>query len=316
MMKASGKIVVLGGTGFVGRTLVGVLQAHGFEVDVLSRNRERLRHLLVYPRVRVLSTDVYAPATLARRFAGADAVINLVGILQGTGSGPKSFEKAHVELTRTVIAAMRDAGVRRLLQMSALNAGAGDSHYLRTRGDAERLVKASELDWTIFQPSVIFGPGDGLYQRFGGLAQILPLLPLARADARFAPVYVKDVCAAMLATLTRPESIRQSYPLVGPKVYTLAEIARYSAQMVGRRPLIFRLPNFLGRLQGMFFDPLPAAIKPFSSDNFRALAHASVSDRNGLVELGIAPTPVEVIVPDYLSRGDHQRALDAYRADR
>ena len=211
---------------------------------------------------------------------------------------------------------MRGAGVQRLLQMSALNAGAGDSHYLRTRGEAERLVKSSELHWTIFQPSVIFGPGDGLYQRFASLLGLLPVLPLARAQTRFAPVYVKDVAEAMLATLERPESIRQTYPLVGPTIYTLAQIARYAAQVTGRRRVIFGLPNLFGRLQGMVFDPLPAALKPFSSDNFRSLAYDSVSERNGLAQLGIRPTPVELIVPDYLSRGDHQRALDSYRADR
>jgi NADH dehydrogenase len=315
-MASPGKIVVLGGTGFVGRTLVGVLQAHGYAVDVLSRNRERLRDLLVYPQVRVLSTNVYDTAALQQRLVGADAVINLIGVLQNNGMGGRDYERAHVELARTLIAAMRGAGVRRLLQMSALNAGAGDSHYLRTRGEAERLVKASELDWTIFQPSVIFGPGDGLYQRFGSLLQLLPVLPLARASARFQPVYVKDVAAAMALTLERPESIRQIYPLVGPNTYTLGEIADYSAQMIGKRRLVFGLPNAFGRLQGLFFDPLPAAIKPFSSDNFRSLAHDSVSTRNGLTELGIRPTPPELIVPDYLSTGDHQRALDQYRADR
>ena len=315
-MKALGKIVVLGGTGFVGRTLVGALQERGYSVDVLSRNRERLRHLLVYPRVRVLSTDVYSATALQSRLAGADAVINLIGVLQSDGGGGKGFERAHVELTGTLIAAMRGAGVQRLLQMSALNAGAGDSHYLRTRGEAERLVKSSELHWTIFQPSVIFGPGDGLYQRFASLLGLLPVLPLARAQTRFAPVYVKDVAEAMLATLERPESIRQTYPLVGPTIYTLAQIARYAAQVTGRRRLIFGLPNLFGRLQGMVFDPLPAALKPFSSDNFRSLAYDSVSERNGLAQLGIRPTPVELIVPDYLSRGDHQRALDSYRADR
>ncbi len=309
-------VVILGGTGFVGRTLVAYLQAAGYRVDVLSRNRERLRHLLVYPGVRVLSTDVYSQAQLERRIAGADAVINLIGILQGTGSSDRDFQRAHVQLTAGLIAAMQARGVRRLLQMSALHAGNEASHYLRTRGEAERLVKASTLDWTIFQPSVIFGPGDGLYQRFGALLGLLPILPLARANARFQPVYVKDVAAAMVASLQRLDSVRQTYPLVGPKIYTLGEIVRYVAQQIGRRRLVLPLPNLFGRLQGMFFDPMPAAIKPFSSDNFRSLGVDSVSTRNGLLELGIQPTPVEMIVPDYLSRGDHQRALDLYRAER
>jgi len=316
LMAKQQKVVILGGTGFVGRSLVACLQASDYHVDVLSRNRERLRHLLVYPGVRVMSADVYAQSQLEQRIAGADAVINLVGILQGSGSSDRDFQRAHVQLTATLLAAMQARGVRRLLQMSALQAGNGDSHYLRTRGEAERLVKASTLDWTIFQPSVIFGPGDGLYQRFGTLLKLMPVLPLARAKARFQPVYVKDVAAAMVASLQRLDAIGQTYPLVGPKIYTLAEIVRYVAKQIGKRRLVLPLPNALGRLQGMVFDPLPASIKPFSSDNFRSLALDSVSTRNGLLELGIDPTPVEMVVPDYLSSGDHQRVLDSYRADR
>ena len=172
------KIVIVGGTGFVGRTLVHMLVSAGHRVDVLSRNRERQRELLIYPAVRVISTDVYDPKALARAFRGADAVVNLVGILNEFGNSGRGFEKAHVSLTRTIVDACGEAGVSRLIQMSALNAGAGQSHYLRTRGQAEDVVKQSSLDWTLIRPSVIFGPGDGLFMRFAALLRIAPVLPL------------------------------------------------------------------------------------------------------------------------------------------
>ena len=310
------KIIVLGGTGFVGRSLVHALQAAGHSVDVLSRNRELQRELGVYPTVRTLSANVYDGAALARHFAGADVVVNLVGVLQNNGFGGKDFERAHVALTETVIAAMKQAGVARLLQMSSLRAGEGDSHYLRSRGQAEAKVKASGLAWTIFQPSVIFGPGDGLFCRFAPLLKIAPVLPLARAGARFQPVYVKDVAQAFLRALERGDSVGKTYPLVGPKTLTLAELVRWTAQILGVRRLVLPLPGPIGYLQGLAFDPLPAGLKPFSSDNYKSLAVDSVSERNGLAELGIRPTPMELVVPEYIGRSEHQRDLDRYRAVR
>ena len=310
------KIVVLGGTGFVGQALVHALQAAGHNVDVLSRNREQHRELGVYEHVRTLSTNVYDAAALTRHFFGADVVINLVGVLQNNGFGGKDFERAHVTLTETVIAAMRKAGVKRLLQMSSLRAGEGDSNYLRSRGQAEAKVKTSGLDWTLFQPSVIFGPGDGLFCRFAPMLKLLPVMPLARASARFQPVYVKEVAQAFLLALDRADTIGKAYPLVGPKTYTLGELVRYTARVLGVKRLVIPLPNLLGRLQGLAFDVLPAALKPFSSDNFKSLATDSVSERNGLVELGIRPTPLELVVPEYINTSGHQRQLDTYRADR
>lgn len=315
-MAKSLKIVVLGGTGFVGRALVHALQAAGHRVDVLSRNRETQRELGVYENVRTLSTKVYDAADLTRHFFAADAVINLVGVLQNNGFGGKDFERAHVTLTDTVIAAMRKAGVKRLLQMSSLRAGEGDSHYLRTRGQAEARVKSSGLDWTLFQPSVIFGPGDGLFCRFAPALKLLPILPLARADARFQPVYVKEVAQAFVLALASAQTIGKTYPLVGPKTYTLGELVKYTAKVLGVSRLVLPLPNVIGRLQGLAFDVLPAALKPFSSDNFKSLAIDSVSERNGLTELGIRPTPLELVVPEYICTSEHQRQLDAYRADR
>jgi uncharacterized protein YbjT (DUF2867 family) len=305
-------IVVLGGTGFVGSRLVPALLREGWQVRVPSRNRSARRELTVLPGVEVVDARLHEAAQLDRLLAGADAVVNLVGILNEPGRDGSGFRRAHVDLTRRLLAGCERNGVRRLLQMSALNAGRGTSHYLRSRGEAEALVRDSALDWTIFQPSVIFGPGDGLFMRFASLLSLTPLLPLARARARFAPVYVGDVVAAFMRALADPATIRRSYELYGPQVMTLEEIVRYTARHAGMKRIVLPLPDLLGRLQGALFDLIPG--KPFSSDNFRSLLVDSVGGIDGLYALGIAKTPVDEVMPQLLAKSARQRHLDIDRA--
>lgn len=310
----SRRIVVLGGTGFVGRHLVSRLVARGWQVRVPSRNRASQRELLVLPQANVQTCDVYNRDALAAQLRGADAVINLVGILNEPGFGGRGFERAHVQLTRTLIEACGDAGVSRLLQMSALNAGRGRSHYLRTRGEAEAAVRASGLDWTVFQPSVIFGPGDGLFGRFHALLKLAPALPLARAHAKFAPVYVGDVVEAFVRALDDRATIRRTYELYGPQVLSLKQIVQYTARHAGLRRVVLPLPDALGRLQALAMDLVPG--KPFSSDNFLSLMTDSVGGVDGLYQLGIGKTPVDAIVPPLLQPSGRQERLDRYRAGR
>lgn len=309
-MNAS-RIVVFGGTGFVGQRLVPSLARAGFDVIVPSRNRERQRDLFVLPGVQVVDADPYAPDDVYRLLDGADAAINLVGILNERGRDGAGFQRAHVALTEKIIAACHATGTTRLLQMSALNAGRGSSHYLRTRGEAEARVKASGLDWTIFQPSVIFGPGDGLFGRFASLLTLAPILPLARAEAKFAPVYVGDVMEAFTRALDEPASVGQSYELYGPQVLSLAEIVRYTARHLGLRRLVLPLPDALARLQAAIFDFVPG--KPFSTDNYLSLKIDSVGGIDGLHRLGIVPTPIDAIVPAQLAPRARQRRYDTYR---
>lgn len=309
------RIVVLGGTGFVGSHLVPRLAPQGLSVTVLSRNRERHRELAVLPTVRVISADVYDPKVLAAHFQGADAVINLVGILNEPGFDGAGFRRAHVELTRLAIGAMKTAGVPRLLQMSSLRAGEGESWYLRTRGEAEAQVKSSGLDWTIFRPSVIFGRGDGLFNRFAMLLKLAPVMPLARAEARFAPVFVGDVCAAFERALADRATIGQTYELGGPDVVTLREVVTITRDALGLSRLVVGLPDVLGKLQAAVFGLVPG--KPLSLDNFRSLLLDSVPKSDGLAALGIQPTPMAAIVPRMLRGEDgKQDELDAYRRSR
>ncbi|MEP6882588.1 MAG: complex I NDUFA9 subunit family protein [Dokdonella sp.] len=305
------KIVVLGGTGFVGGHMVPRLQADGHRISVLSRNRELNLDLGVLPGVMVENCDVHDRAALTRKFDGADAVINLVGILNESGSDGRGFKKAHVDLTETVIAACKAAKVPRLLQMSALRAGEGASHYLRTRADAESRVRDSRLAWTIFRPSVIFGRGDGLFFRFASLLRFAPFLPLARANAKFAPVYVGDVAEAFARALAHPHSIGHTYELFGPHVISLRAIVKWTAALIGKRRGVIGLPDSLGYLQALVGEWLPG--KPISRDNFRSLLLDSVGEKDGLGELGIVAMPMKMIVPAMLARDAHQRRLQHFR---
>lgn len=304
------KIVVLGGTGFIGSHLVTALVAKGCAVTVLSRNREKRRDLLVLPSVKLLSTDVYDRAALVQRFGGHDAVINLVGILNETGDA--RFSRAHADLTASVIAACREAGVARLLQMSSLNAGNHASSYLKTRGEAETLVKNSGLDWTIFRPSIVYGRGDGLISRFHSLLKLSPLLPLARPKAKIAPVYVGDVVQAFTRCVDDSATCGHLCELYGPEVYTLARIARLIRDAAHLHRVVLPLPDALGWLQARACDFIPG--KPFSSDNFKSLKLDSVGSRDGLADLGITPRRFEILLPELLARTQHERRMDEARA--
>ena len=305
------RIVILGGTGFVGSHLVPRLHADGHVIKILSRNREKHRDLAVLPRASVVSTDIYDRDALCARLIGADAAINLVGILNERGSNGSGFRKAHVELTENLIAACQSAGVSRLVQMSALRAGEGESYYLRTRGEAEAKVKASRLAWTIFRPSVIFGPGDGLFFRFASLLRIAPVLPLARAHAKFAPVYVGDVAEAFARAIAHPHAAGRTYELFGPRTIELIDLVRWTAELTGKRRWILPLPDALGYAQAFVGEWLPG--KPISRDNFRSLKLDSVGTNDGLAALGIVATPMDVVMPRLLRGENWQRQLDRFR---
>ncbi|GAA4803265.1 complex I NDUFA9 subunit family protein [Lysobacter hankyongensis] len=289
-------VVVLGGSGFVGRTLVARLLAQGHRVRVLTRDAQTRAR--VPADATLLAGDVFDAAFLHEAFDGADAVINLVGILNERGDDGRGFRKVYVELAEAVIAEMHTAGPRRLLQMSALHAGDGESHYLKARGEAEARVRASTLEWTLFRPSVIAGPGDGLFCRFAQLLRFAPGLPLGGADVRFQPVWVGDVADAFVRALDDDATIGRSYDLVGPEVMTLGGIVKLTARTKGWTRVVLPLPGALGRLQAEVGEHLPG--KPISRDNWRSLQRDSTSDDNGLPALGIPPTDVRAKLPEIL----------------
>lgn len=306
-------VCVLGGTGFVGYHLIAQLNNAGKHVRVLTRRRERHRDLLVLPFVEVVEADVHDPAQLERHFADRDAVVNLVGILNEKGHRGEGFRHVHIDLTKKVLDACKQQGVKRLLHMSALgaDAGSGPSYYLRTKGEAENHLHtfaAPAVAVTSFRPSVIFGRGDGLFNRFAQLLQIAPVLPLARPNARFAPVYVGDVAARFAAALEDRSTFGKRYDLCGPEVWTLMEIVRYVRRLKRWRRLLLPLPDWAAKLQASVFEFVPG--KPFSRDNYASLRVDSVCPQGGT-----CPTPVEAVVPHYLGEENRQTRLQDLRRE-
>ena len=296
-------IGILGGTGFLGTRLVARLIKDGHSVTVLSRDREQHKHLLVLPGLTLENCDVYDAAQLSEHFRGKDVVINLVGILNERGFGGGGFRRAHTELTRCVLQAARSAGVTRLLQVSALQAAVdGPSHYLRSKGEAEKLIResGSGLEWTIFKPSVLFGPGDSFLNRFAALL------------ACFQPVLVDDVIEALLRCLRGGPCEAQTYELGGPQIYSLREIVELVAKLTGRRRWIIGLPNFLARLQGLVMNFVPG--RPYSTDNDLSLTVDSVCSVDGFARLGIKPQSMMASALQYLGALEDNARLSHNRA--
>ena len=262
--------------------------------------------------VTLVEADVYDTAALEKQFSGAGAVVSMAGILNEAGFGGKGFDRVHVELVEGVIEACRAAGVRRLLHVSALNAGKGESHYLKSKGRAEQaLLAADDLDVTIFQPSVIFGPGDDFFNRFAMMLSLAPVMPLACPDSRLQPVYAGDVTGAMVTALGDPMTYGQSYQLAGPLEYTLKELVQWTARTMGKKRWIIGLPRPLSAAMAAVMNLVPG--KPLSWDNYLSLQTDNVSDDNGLKRLGITPRAIDTVVPDYLVGSLHQRRLQIFR---
>lgn len=311
------KIYIQGGSGFVGSHLTRRLASDGHEISIGTRYAKSAQHLSVVPGVRIVQCDPCDDAQLAKVLAGQHVVINLVGILNERGFGGRGFQRAHVDLVAQLIKGAEAADCRRFVQMSSLNAGKGDSHYLRSRGQAESLVAAAaergRLETTLFRPSTIFGPDDSFLNRFADLLKISPVLPLARPGARFQPVYVGDVVEAFARSLGRADSNGRIYELGGAEQWALKDLVVWLAGQLGRRRLIIGLPDVAGRLQGAVFDFVPG--KPFSSDNFKSLLIDSVcsGDMPGFEALGIEPWGMADLAPTWLGDKTRQKRYQSYR---
>jgi NADH dehydrogenase len=303
-------VAVLGGGGFVGRHLCHTLAAEGYRVRVATRDRERAKEqLILLPTADVASVDVHDPAELSSFVRGADAVVNLVGVLHN-GRGNASFEQAHVELTRKVVAACRNERVGRLLHMSALNADpGGPSAYLRSKGEAERLVRDSGLAWTIFRPSVIFGRGDRFLHLFAQILRVAPAMMLGCPDARFQPVGVGDVAAAFEKSLEDVPSYGKSYELCGPRVYRLRELVEYVGTVTGRQRPVIGLNDTLSYWQALAMELLP--VKLLTRDNYYSMKVDSVCGCE--FPFGITPIALEAVAPAYLGESTMTSRFQVFR---
>lgn len=311
------KVLLIGGSGFVGGWIANRLSESGYRVTIPTRHRDHSKQVLLLPTVYAVEADVNDPKVLASLVQGKDAVINLVGILHdGDSSKPygKRFAAAHVELPKNIVVAMRQHGVRRLVQMSALKASAdAPSAYLRSKAAGEAVVRAAmnELDVTIFRPSVVFGPDDAFLNTFATLLKFFPVLALGGADARFQPVYVGDVANAFVDCLARSDRFGQTYELCGPTQYSLRQLVEYTGQLTGNRRPVIGLPAGLAKLQAKLLSLLPNP--PMSPDNLRSMEVDNVSD-GGHDYPDWRPQPLEAVAPAYLTRMQPRRRLAAYRS--
>ncbi len=303
------RILILGGTGFVGRHICTRLSQAGWSAIVPSRSPAAARHLAGLPLIDVVAADVHDEATLIRLLAGADALVNLVAILHGSEA---AFEQVHVELPKKLARACAAAGVRRLVQVSALGAALdGPSMYQRSKARGEAVLHtqaaAGILDLTVLRPSVIFGAQDKFLNVFAQLQRMFPLIPLAGADTRFQPVWVEDVAAAVMRCLQDDATIGQTFEACGPEVFTLRDLVRLAGQYAGvnqgRGRAVFALPMTLARLQAWLMERLPG--EPLlSGDNLDSMAVDNIATGKmpGLDALGITPAALAAIAPGYLRK--------------
>ena len=309
--------MILGGTGFVGRSVAEKLVERtggaGGRIRIATRRAARAKPLQLLPTVEVAVGDIHDEATLARMLRNTDTVINLVAILHGSED---EFERTHVRLPARLAAACQAAGVRRVIHVSALGAASdGPSRYQRSKGRGEAALKAAALDLTILRPSVIFGERDRFLNLFAQLQSVFPVLPLAGADARFQPVWVEDVASAVVAAIDDPSTIGTTIECCGPRIYTLAELARAAGRWSGSPRPVFALPAAVARLQALFMELLPGT-PLMSRDNLDSMRVANVASGKlpGLERLGIEPVPLEAIAPRYLGHVSGEKRLEAWRA--
>jgi len=307
------KILVLGGTGFVGRAFCAQYVAqHGAAEPRLTVPTRRLPHgrdEMPLVTVDPIEANVHDERTLAGLVEGHTAVVNLIGILHGS---EREFERAHVQLPRRLAKACLDAGVRRVVHVSALGASRdAPSHYLRSKAAGEAVLRDAELELTLLRPSVMFGAQDHFLNTFARLQRWLPVVPLACADARFQPVWVDDVGLAIVRILEQPHTIGKTFDAVGPRVYTLAELVRLAGRWSGHERPIVPLPAPLARLQALVMEALPGT-PLLTRDNLESMKVASVASGgwSNLTALGIVPASLEAVVPNDLAAA----ATDAHYA--
>lgn len=296
-------VTVFGASGFIGRHLVKRLAGRGAVIRAASRDPDRALHLKPLGDVgQIVLLPLPAEPDAERLRAlveGADLVVNLVGILYERRRG--DFERVHLRFAQAVAEAAATSGCGRLVHISAIGADrASPSLYARSKAEGELAVRQAFPAATILRPSIVFGPEDGFFNRFARMAQLSPVLPIVGAQTRFQPVYVGDVADAIVAAALGDDAPGQLYELGGPRIYTFEALIRYMLKVTGRRRLVINLPLPVARLVALFAEWLPEP--PLTRDQILLLQRDNVVSPGtpGLQDLGIRPTPLEVIVPQYL----------------
>ncbi|WP_416546721.1 complex I NDUFA9 subunit family protein [Limnohabitans sp. DCL3] len=311
------RVLLLGGSGFVGRQVAEQLARLGWHITVPTRRAVHAASVQSLPGLTVIEASVHKAADLARLMLGHDAVVNLVAVLHGN---EERFESVHVDLPGKIASAMKKAGVQRLVHVSALGADPqGPSMYQRSKARGETVLHNSGLQLTVLRPSVIFGAEDKFLNLFANLQAIVPIVPLAGSGTRFAPVWVGDVARAVVTCLQKPDTIGQTYELCGPDVLTLGALVHGAGQWAGvnhgrGRPVI-GLPMWMGWLQALAMEMLPG--EPLMSrDNLASMKvdNVATGQLRGLAALGITAASVAGVAPTYLGHRGPRSKLNRWRS--
>ncbi|OIP98501.1 MAG: NAD-dependent dehydratase [Zetaproteobacteria bacterium CG2_30_46_52] len=301
------RVCIIGGTGFVGRAITCQAIEAGHKVVVTSRHPARARDLLV-KGIQVVKADITTGRGIATAVAGCDTVINLVGLLFERGSN--TFEAAHVTGAKHVISACEKAGIKQLLHMSALldPKAAQVSQYAATKIEAEKLVSASSLDWTIFRPSIIFGARDSFLMRFKALSANGPVLPVIAGDTKFQPVWVEDVARAFVLSIHNNKVAKQSFTLAGQEVFSFRDLLDLWMKALGRERFMVSMPNVAAGLLATVSNFLPTPL--LTKDQLKLLAFDNVASGEAFPALFGTATDFTSLLPA-LAYGDQASSVQS-----
>ena len=313
----NGKLVtVFGASGFIGRNIVRELAKRGARVNAICRDAERAKFLKpmgVVGQVVPIRADVTDPSSIAKVVEGSDAVVNLVGILHA--SGKNSFEAVQATAPGLIAKAAAEAGATHMVHVSAIGADANSpSVYARTKAIGEAAVRDAFPTATILRPSIVFGPNDDFFNRFGRMAVFAPALPLVGGGAtKFQPVYVDDVADAAMAALEQPDAAGKTYELGGPRVASFKDLLQMMLTMIKRNRKLIPIPFWAATLQASILERLPSPL--LTRDQVQLLKSDNVvaNEALTLADLGIEATAMEAVLPSYL---DHYKPGGRYNTDR
>jgi NADH dehydrogenase len=321
--RGSGLVTIFGGSGFIGRHTVRVLAKEGWRIRAASRRPDLAGHLQPMGdvgQIQPVQANLRYPDSVRHAVEGADAVVNLVGILAGTGR--QTFKAVHTAGARAVARAARESGAKRLVHISAIGADARSSaRYARSKALGEAAVIEEFPGAVILRPSIVFGPEDAFFNRFAAMARISPVLPLIGGGrTKFQPVYVGDLAAAIAAAVDGAGKPGTIYEIGGPEVLSFRELLDRTQTYAGRKRFYLSMPFWLAKLQALLTWPLPTSLRPITVDQVRLLKRDNVvseeAEREGrtLAALGVAsPHAIGAIVPAYLERYKPKGQFAHYR---
>jgi len=297
-------VSVIGGSGFIGRALVEKLARAGARVTVLTRNTVRSKNLKPLGdvgQITVIGGDALVNDDLTLAIQSADYVVNLIGIFHP--SGKQNFENAQAQLPQNIATVAQKTGIKKIIHLSAIGADLNSSsNYLRTKAEGERGLLSVAPSSTILRPSIVFGPGDGFFDRFAKMAMIAPALPLlGGGTTKFQPVFVGDVADSILYCLTHQQTDGQIYELGGPSIYSFKELLAYTLSSIGKKRGLIPMPIFAMQLPAALASILPNP--PITRDQLRMLSSDNIVNEKmpDITSFGIIPQPIEAHVPNYLS---------------